>query len=94
MNKKELIAESKKWKLEDRIKLCREKAAIGDSVAVYKSGGLLKRGTIVKLTTAGANVYNPNFRKDGEFDSAENAEFFFFSNRVKGEVGGMILLQD
>lgn len=94
MNKDQLIELSKKDTLDARIKLCKEKAAVGDSVLFYKQDHVLKRGKIVKLTTTGAYVYNPEYRKDGDFDCAgpDGAEWFPFQNKVEGKLGGMVLI--
>lgn len=90
--KEQLIEQSKHLTLDQRIKLCAEKAAVGDSVLVYKLGGVIKRGKIVKLTTAGANIFNPDYRRDQEFDSVDGAEWFPFKNKVDGVAGGMVLV--
>lgn len=97
MNKKEqLLQESRKYTFPQRLKLCREYADVGDFVVVYKLGQPIKRGRIVKLTSNGAYIYNPDHKRDQEYDHEEHAEFYAFYNNVtvnndKKIEGGMVL---
>lgn len=98
MDKKtELLEQSRKFTFPQRVKLCREYAAVGDHVIVYKLGQPFKRGRIVKLTSNGAYIYNPEYKRDQEYDSEEHAEFYAFSNNItvnndKKIEGGMVLV--
>ena len=93
MNKKELVEQSKKETFDRRLKLCKDKAAVGDSVLFYKEGEVIKKGVVTKLTSIGAHIFDTN-RKGGDFEAAgpDNAEWFPFQNKVNGKLGGIILV--
>lgn len=85
--------------LEEKIKELEKTIEIGDKVIVYHGGSVLKKGIVVGLTSCGANVYNPNKKEAGNYDTLpERAEWFAFRNikrtmkdgLEKLERGGMV----
>lgn len=71
---------------------------VGSNVKVVRDNNILKTGRVVKLTTAGAHIYNENNRylnpkRGQDYDVLpETAEWFSFENfDGRKLVGGIIL---